>query len=282
MAAAQWGTPHAGEHDRCLLEIGLLGPMRVSVDGRPLEVTAGRLRTLLALLAMAGGESVSTDRLAASLWDERLPVDVRKAVQVCVARLRAELGAEFIVTSPAGYALRAAPDQVDAVRFVPLLDAAASAASAADGSVERELLVEALTLWRGAPFEGIRSSWLEASTGGTSGDPTLVERAFRVLRQVADLDGHTVSLVRVVGVQVLCVDVRMGQHPLARRVPARYRSTSCGATDASNQDDRMPSNGAPRQSVRASTSNSRSAEPSAADAVDPAASSKRTNRTAST
>jgi DNA-binding SARP family transcriptional activator/tetratricopeptide (TPR) repeat protein len=176
----QLGTPHAGEHDRRLLEIGLLGPMRVSVDGRPLEVTGGRLRTLLALLAMAAGESVSTDRLAASLWDERLPVDVRKAVQVCVARLRAELGAEFIVTSPAGYALRAAPDQVDAMRFVRLLDAAGSAA---DGSAERELLVEALTLWRGAPFEGIRSSWLEASVA-----PQLVESYLAGTERRIDLD----------------------------------------------------------------------------------------------
>jgi len=180
VAAAQSGTPHAGEHDRRLLEIGLLGPMRVSVDGRPLEVTGGRLRTLLALLAVAAGESVSTDRLAASLWDERLPADVRKAVQVCVARLRAELGAEFIDTSPVGYALRAAPDQVDAVRFVRLLDAAGSAA---DGSAERELLVEALTLWRGAPFEGIRSSWLEASVA-----PQLVERYLAGTERRIDLD----------------------------------------------------------------------------------------------
>ena len=183
MAAAQLGTPQAGEHDRCLLEIGLLGPMRVSVDARRLEVTAGRLRTLLALLAMAAGESVSTDRLATSLWDEHQPADVRKAVQVCVARLRAELGAEFILTSPAGYALLARPDQVDAVRFVRLLDAAASTASAADGSAERELLVEALTLWRGAPFEGIRSSWLEASVA-----PQLVERYLAGTERRIDLD----------------------------------------------------------------------------------------------
>jgi DNA-binding IclR family transcriptional regulator len=56
---------------------------------------------------------------------------------------------------------------------------------------------------------------LAATTAGTAQDPTLVERALRVLGQIADFDGHTVSFVRVVGLQALCVDVRMGQHPLA-------------------------------------------------------------------
>jgi DNA-binding IclR family transcriptional regulator len=56
---------------------------------------------------------------------------------------------------------------------------------------------------------------LAATTAGTPEDPTLVERALRVLGQLADVDGHTVSFVRVVGLQALCVDVRMGQHPLA-------------------------------------------------------------------
>lgn len=56
---------------------------------------------------------------------------------------------------------------------------------------------------------------LAATTAGTPADPTLVERALRVLGRIADVDGHTVSFVRVVGLQALCVDVRMGQHPLA-------------------------------------------------------------------
>jgi DNA-binding IclR family transcriptional regulator len=55
---------------------------------------------------------------------------------------------------------------------------------------------------------------LAAMTGGTPEDPTQLENALRILGQIADLDGHTVSFVQVVGTQALCVDVRMGQHPL--------------------------------------------------------------------
>ncbi|MFJ2829373.1 hypothetical protein ACIPC1_17725 [Streptomyces sp. NPDC087263] len=76
---------------------------------------------------------------------------------------------------------------------------------------------------------GIR---LAAATAGTPEDPTLVERALRVLGQIAYFDSHTVSFVRVVGLQALCVDVRMGQHPLAltpRPGQSRPMADSAGA-----------------------------------------------------
>ncbi len=189
MGASRNGRSHAGEPGQGQLQIGLLGPMELSIDGRGVELTAGRLRTLLALLALTAGESVSVDRLAAAIWDGRLPADARRAVQVYVARLRAELGAELIVTSTAGYVLRAEPDQVDALRFARLLDAAASSASR---SSEHGLLVEALTLWRGAPFEDLRSPWLEASIA-----PQLAERYLAGTERRIDLDiaaGRAVEL----------------------------------------------------------------------------------------
>jgi DNA-binding SARP family transcriptional activator len=189
VGASRKGRAHAGEPGHGLLQIGLLGPMEVSIDGRSVELTAGRLRTLLALLALTAGENVSVDRLAAALWDGRLPANARRVVQVYVARLRAELGAELIVTSPAGYVLRAGPDQVDVLRFARLLDAAASSAFRSD---EHGLLVDALTLWRGAPFEDLRSPWLEASMA-----PQLVERYLAGAERRIDLDiadGRVVEL----------------------------------------------------------------------------------------
>jgi DNA-binding SARP family transcriptional activator/tetratricopeptide (TPR) repeat protein len=176
--------------------------MQLSIDGRGIDLTAGRLRTLLALLALTAGESVSVDRLAAAIWDGRLPGDARRAVQVYVARLRAELGAELIVTSTAGYVLRAEPDQVDALRFARLLDAAASSTSR---SGEYGLLVEALTLWRGAPFEDLRSPWLEASIA-----PQLVERHLAGTERRIDLD---IAAGRAVELAAELADLTI-RHPL--------------------------------------------------------------------
>jgi DNA-binding SARP family transcriptional activator len=162
------------------LAVGLLGPLAVSLDGRPVRLPAGRLQTLLAVLAMRAGETVSVARLAAAMWDGDLPADARRTVQTYVARLRSLLGAELVAPRPGGYVLRAEPDQVDALRILRLLDAAAAAP---EPSVERARLAEAIALWRGAPFDGIRSTWLEDSEA-----PRLVEGYLAAVERRVDLD----------------------------------------------------------------------------------------------
>ena len=139
------------------LRVALLGPLEVSVGDRPVVVSAPRLQALLAVLAVSAGRSVSVDRLAVAVWDADLPGYARGAVQTYVTRLRGLLGAGLVRTSPGGYTLCAEPDQVDALRFLRLLDAAMRAPEVPQ---ERVLLAEALALWRGAPFEGVQSAWL--------------------------------------------------------------------------------------------------------------------------
>jgi DNA-binding SARP family transcriptional activator/tetratricopeptide (TPR) repeat protein len=185
------------------LKVELLGPMRVFADGRQVVVTGDRQRTLLAVLAMSAGERVSVERLATAMWDSDLPADPRNAVQLYVARLRAELGAEMISTKQAGYVLHAGPDQVDALRLTQLLDKAAQNVAAQnvaaqntaadDVTAERQLLTEALALWRGTPFEDVGSVWLVTAVA-----PRLVERYLAGIERRIDLDladGHDLDLV---------------------------------------------------------------------------------------
>ena len=173
-----------------MLAVRLLGPFEVSKDGATVVMPAGRLRALLARLALGAGETVSVERLAAAAWDGDLPRDARRTVQLYVARLRSVLGKDVIQTETAGYALRAAAVQVDVLSFVGLLDAAAVEP---DGSRESRLLREALALWRGRPFEGVPSSWLEESN-----TPWLVERYLSAVERRLDLDignGHATDLL---------------------------------------------------------------------------------------
>lgn len=150
------------------------------MSGRPVAVPSGRLRTLLAVLAMSAGKTVSVDRLTAAVWDNEFPGNTRRSLQTYVARLRGVLGATSINTTSAGYALCAEPDNVDALRFVRLLEAAAAAP---DRTAERARLGEALALWRGTPFDGVHSDWLEYSNA-----PWLVERYMAGLEWRIDLD----------------------------------------------------------------------------------------------
>jgi DNA-binding SARP family transcriptional activator len=155
------------------LAIGLLGPFEVSVDGRPVPLTAGRLRALLAVLAMSAGRSVPMERLAEVVWCDRPPHNSRRSLQTYAGRLRIALGARWIETRGAGLVLHAHPDRVDAIRFARLLD----------HPTDDKGLIEALRLWRGEPFEGVDSRWLAELEA-----PLLVERYLAAVERQIDLD----------------------------------------------------------------------------------------------
>ncbi|MCX4910728.1 BTAD domain-containing putative transcriptional regulator [Streptomyces sp. NBC_00878] len=122
---------------------------RVAYRGR--EVTAPRLRGLLALLAGDLRAGCSTERLVAGLWPDELPERPGKAVQVLVSRARAQLDADVLVSTPTGYRLALAEDQVDSSAL--LLHAAASAdrARAGDHAGSLAAAEAGLALWEGTP-----------------------------------------------------------------------------------------------------------------------------------
>ncbi|MEU8674137.1 BTAD domain-containing putative transcriptional regulator [Streptomyces sp. NPDC048560] len=121
------------------------------VAHRGQEVTAPRLRGLLALLAGDLRTGCSSERLVAGLWPDELPERPAKAVQVLVSRARALLGADVIASTPTGYRLALAEDQVDTSAL--LLHAAASTARARAGDHAGSLAAAeaGLALWEGAP-----------------------------------------------------------------------------------------------------------------------------------
>lgn len=162
------------------LQVGLLGPLEVSLRGEPVNLPAGRLRALLATLALSAGRPVPVDRLASAVWGDEPAVDARANLQTSVRRLRRLLNADAVVTCDGGYALQIDPDRVDAVLFLRLLDEAAAAAGPED---QRERLAAALRLWRGMPFDGVRSDWLERTQ-----EPRLRERYLTALERRIDLD----------------------------------------------------------------------------------------------
>ncbi|GAA2216453.1 hypothetical protein GCM10009850_119220 [Nonomuraea monospora] len=184
------------------LKVGVLGMLEVAVDGRPVPLTTGRLRTLLAVLAMSASETVSMERLAEAVWSDELPRNSRRSLQIYAARLRDALGRDWIGTRQEGLTLRADPGDVDALRFERIL----GRASGERGSpAERPLLQEAMALWRGRPFEGVTSRWLAEIQA-----PRLTERYLTALERRAELDilaGHAVDAVAELAEQVT-------RHPL--------------------------------------------------------------------
>ncbi|WP_192809625.1 AfsR/SARP family transcriptional regulator [Actinomadura rudentiformis] len=160
--------------------VAMLGPLEVRRDGVSIHLANGRVRTLLAVLAMSAGDTVPMQRLALALWGEDLPVNVRRSVQTLVTRLRRALGSQVVRSLPEGYRLDIDPDRVDVLRFQRMLN---EAARAQDAAQERLLLGEALALWRGSPYESIDSDLLR-----TAESAYLVEAYLSAVERRIDLD----------------------------------------------------------------------------------------------
>jgi DNA-binding SARP family transcriptional activator len=56
-----------------MLTVGVLGPLEVRRDGRPLSVPSGRTTEVLVRLALDAGQRVSAERLIDDLWGRPPP-----------------------------------------------------------------------------------------------------------------------------------------------------------------------------------------------------------------
>ncbi|WP_425839053.1 ATP-binding protein [Streptomyces fractus] len=124
---------------------------RVAYRGQ--DVTAPRLRGLLALLAGGPRTGCGVERLVAGLWPEALPQRPGKAVQVLVARVRAQLGADVIVSTPTGYRLGLTEDQVDSSLLLRHAAECAERARAGDRAGALAAAEAGLALWEGTAQE---------------------------------------------------------------------------------------------------------------------------------
>ena len=134
------------------MEVRLFGELEALDGGVPVPVRGAKQRALLALLALQRGQPVSADRLIDVLWGDGQAANPANALQAQIGQLRRTLGPAAILTTEAGYALTAGPDEVDVVRFERLV--AKGQRLAADGEMApaSAALGEALRLRRGEPL----------------------------------------------------------------------------------------------------------------------------------
>ena len=129
----------------------MLGHLRVvDRNGAEVQLSAPKLRTLLALLLVNRGRPVSVDRIADTLWGDLPPRSAANLVQGYIRDLRQRLGAQEVATVPGGYRLDARRASVDAERFEDLVLA--------------RRYEEALALWHGAALEEwVEQPWARAN-----------------------------------------------------------------------------------------------------------------------
>jgi len=132
----------------------VLGPLEVGDGPSVIEISGARLRVLLNVLALDAPHAVPPSILIDALWGDEPPVDQTNALQSLVSRLRRALGdSELVQQSAAGYRLVLETDDIDVHRFRRLARAGRDAVRGGDPTKARELLTEALALWRGEPTD---------------------------------------------------------------------------------------------------------------------------------
>ncbi len=143
------------------VEVNVLGPLEVSVDGTSVVPTASKPSQLLALLALNAGRVVTAGALTEEIWASHPPRTGATTLHTYILKLRRNLdlalaghpgrttAKDVLVTHRAGYVLDVAPTAVDAIRYERLSSAGRQAVNAGDHETASRTLAEALRLWRG-------------------------------------------------------------------------------------------------------------------------------------
>ncbi|MFG1805799.1 BTAD domain-containing putative transcriptional regulator [Streptomyces sp. NPDC049040] len=118
-------------------------------EGVPVALGGGRVRALVAALAVGVGRPVSVEALIEQVWAGDPPADAAGALQALVARVRRALGREAVASEPGGYRLAAERDAVDLYEFEHLVHEGDTALSGGDPRKAAAALTRALALWRG-------------------------------------------------------------------------------------------------------------------------------------
>ncbi|GAA1184421.1 transcriptional regulator AfsR [Kitasatospora gansuensis] len=151
------------------LDFRLLGPLHGRLDGRELDLGSPQQRAMLAVLLLRPGRPVGTDELTEALWGEAAPDRAVAMLRQYAWRLRTALepdrparGTATVLVSVAdGYALRVAPETVDAHRFARDLADAARAAATGEPAEAEARLAAALAHWTGSALAGLPGPYAE-------------------------------------------------------------------------------------------------------------------------
>jgi DNA-binding SARP family transcriptional activator len=212
----------------------LLGPVEAYGEQGRLDLSASKLRTVLAVLLLARGKVVSDSTLVEMLWDEQPPATAEAQIQTYVSRLRQKmLSTVEIVRQRPGYLLHAPDDQLDLDEFESLAGHGRAALNDGRPDQAATMLRDALSVWQGPAL------------GGVTEHLALAERPWLEESRLAALEGR-IDADLLLGRQNSLVSELTGlvtAHPLRERLRGQlmltlYRNGRQAGALASYQDYR--------------------------------------------
>jgi DNA-binding SARP family transcriptional activator len=231
------------------VQFRVLGLVRAWRGDAELDLGPPKQRALLALLLVGAGHPVSLPEILHVLWGEDPPDTAVNVVHRHIGGLRRMLEPElpprgtsrWLVRSSGGYRLDVDPAAIDLFRFRGLHCEAAQLAEKGRPGEASEVLLEALSLWRGRTAAGIppeiRSHRVFAAVDSEelaaiklaascalAAEPGFAERVLSVLRQIAG----QYPLDEVMQAQLMVVLAATGRQAEALEVYQSVRDTLVG------------------------------------------------------
>ncbi|MDW4905889.1 AfsR/SARP family transcriptional regulator [Streptomyces sp. ADMS] len=143
------------------MQISLLGPLSVTVNGKNVTPTAPKPRRILALLATSANQVVRNEQLIEEVWEDRPPNSVATTLQTYIYQLRKSLRlaarsgvcdqdpGDELRTFVGGYMLTLPAEDLDSLRFEQRAQRGRAQLTAGETDKASRTLREALELWRG-------------------------------------------------------------------------------------------------------------------------------------
>ncbi|NND84582.1 MAG: cyclic nucleotide-binding domain-containing protein, partial [Acidimicrobiia bacterium] len=131
------------------MDVRLLGPLQIlDTNGNELELPGGRLKALVALLALEAPQLLSADVLLTTLWpDAETPA--KSALHAAISRVRSVLGDQAIETTTGGYRLGVPASNTDIDRFHRHTRRGRQLSTLGNPAAAGEAFRQALSQWRG-------------------------------------------------------------------------------------------------------------------------------------
>jgi len=145
------------------LRFGLLGPLLMTVAGKPAALGSAKQRAVLAMLLINRNRAVGTESLIDATWDQSPGQAARTSIHVYVSNLRrvlADAGVDphhVLASAPPGYRLAIADGDCDLDRFITAKTAGMRAAAAGQFEQASGDLSAALNEWRGPTLDDLRN-----------------------------------------------------------------------------------------------------------------------------
>lgn len=152
-----------------MLEIRVLGDVKVVRDGESPPVPHGLVRSVLLALVANLDRVVSDQTLADRLWGEVAPRTAAYSLRNSVSRLRDLVGEHVVVRAAGGYRLVASTARVDLVEFEQHLTRARTLVEV-DPAAAVVGLDEALGMVRGLPYAEVRDEEWALATARSADD----------------------------------------------------------------------------------------------------------------